>query len=73
MNQLRSLGERLFHYYLLDMFPLEGQESLLERFYQQTDKKREHWANLFNDIGHRLWSPRKTPKPKYRRQSKKIL
>ena len=50
------LGERLFHYYLLDMFPLEGQESLLERFYQQTDKKREHWANLFNDIGHRLWN-----------------
>ena len=36
------------------MFPLEGQESLLERFYQQTDKK--HWANLFNNIGHRLWN-----------------
>ena len=50
------LGERLFHYYLLDMFPLEGQESLLEGFYEQTDKKREHWANLFNDIGHRLWN-----------------
>ncbi|MYC78287.1 hypothetical protein F4X10_21195 [Candidatus Poribacteria bacterium] len=48
------LGERLFHYYLLDMFPLEGQESLLERFYQQTGKK--HWANLFNYIGHRLWN-----------------
>ena len=38
------------------MFPLEGQESLLERFYQQTKKKREHWANLFNHIGHRLWN-----------------
>ena len=38
------------------MFPLEGQESLLERFYQQTNKKREHWANLFNHIGHRLWN-----------------
>ena len=50
------LGERLFHYYLLDMFPLEGQGNLLERFYQQTDKKREHWANLFNYIGHRLWN-----------------
>ena len=48
------LGERLFNYYLLDMFPLEGQESLLEQFYQRTDKK--HWANLFNDIGHRLWN-----------------
>ena len=53
---IKVLGERLFHYYLLDMFPLEGQESLLERFYQQTDKKREHWANLFNYIGHRLWN-----------------
>ena len=48
------LGERLFNYYLLDMFPLEGRESLLERFYQGTDKKREHWADLFKDIGHRL-------------------
>ena len=50
------LGERLFHYYLLDMFPLEGQDSLLEEFYQQTDKNRKYWANLFNDIGHRLWN-----------------
>ena len=38
------------------MFPLKGQESLLEQFYQQTDEKREIWANLFNDIGHRLSS-----------------
>ena len=50
------LGERLFNYYLWEMFPLKGQESLLEQFYQQTDKKREHWANLFKDIGHRLSS-----------------
>ena len=38
------------------MFPLKGQESLLEQFYQQTNEKREHWANLFNNIGHRLSS-----------------
>ena len=50
------LGQRLFTYYLSDMYPLKGEESLLGRFYQQTDKKREHWANLFNDIGHRLWN-----------------
>lgn len=50
------LGERLFNYYLWEMFPLKGQESLLEYFYQQTDGKREHWANLFNNIGHRLSS-----------------
>ncbi|MDE0010344.1 MAG: hypothetical protein OXU36_04330 [Candidatus Poribacteria bacterium] len=47
-------GERLFNYYLWEMFPLKGQESLLEQFYQQTNEKREHWANLFNNIGHRL-------------------
>ena len=50
------LGERLFNYYLWEMFPLKGQESLLEYFYQQTYGKREHWANLFNNIGHRLSS-----------------
>ena len=49
-------GERLFNYYLLEMFPLEGKESLLKQFYQQTENKREHWANLFKDIGHRLSS-----------------
>ena len=49
-------GERLFNYYLWEMFPLKGQESLLERFYQQTDEKRKIWANLFKDIGHRLSS-----------------
>ena len=47
-------GERLFNYYLWEMFPLNGQESLLEKFYLQTDHKREHWANLFKDIGHKL-------------------
>lgn len=49
-------GEHLFNYYLWEMFPLKGQESLLKQFYQQTDKKREYWANLFKSIGHRLLS-----------------
>ena len=44
-----SFGERLFHYYLLEMFPLKSQGSLLELFYQQTGEKREHWANVFKD------------------------
>ena len=51
-----AFGERLFHYYLLEMFPLEGQESLLEQFYQQTEKTPEHWANVFKIIGDRLLS-----------------
>ena len=50
------LGQHLFTYYLWNMYPLKGEESLLERYYQQTDNDREHWANLFNDIGHRLWN-----------------
>ena len=50
------LGQRLFTYYLSDMYPLKGEESLLGRFYQLTNNDREHWANLFNDIGHRLWN-----------------
>ena len=49
-------GERLFNYYLWGMFSLKGQESLLEQFYVKTDKTREHWANLFKSIGHRLSS-----------------
>ena len=49
-----ALGQHLFTYYLWDLYPLRGDESLLEQFYRQTDEKREHWANLFKDIGHRL-------------------
>ena len=49
-------GERLFTYYLWEMFPLKGQESLLGQFYQRTEEKREIWVNLFNNIGHRLSS-----------------
>ena len=48
------LGEHLFTYYLWDIYPLKGMESLLERFYEQTNRNREHWTNLFNYVGHRL-------------------
>ena len=51
-HPIDAFGERLFHYYLLGMFPLEGQESLLEQFYLQTES--EHWANVFKIIGERL-------------------
>ena len=50
------LGQHLFIYYLRNMYPLRGEESLLERYYQQTNTRREHWGNLFDDIGHRLWN-----------------
>ena len=45
------LGQRLFIYYLWEMYPLRGEESLLERYYQVTAEEREQWANLFNYVG----------------------
>ena len=66
-------GERLFHYYLLEMFPLKGQESLLELFYQQTGEKREHWANVFNIIGERLSSTGEHLDPNMKDRVKKFF
>ncbi len=66
-------GERLFHYYLLEMFPLTGQDSLLEKFYQHTDEKREHWGNLFNNIGNRLASTGKDFDPSMKVKVKKFF
>ena len=57
------LGDRLFTYYLWETYPLNGKESLIERFYERTNKKREHWANLFSCIGHRLGNSGKNLDP----------
>ena len=59
-----SLGEHLFTYYLWEMYSLEGRENLLGQFYQRTDTKREHWANLFNYVGRRLRDSGKHLDPK---------
>ena len=48
------VGQHLFDYYLCEMYPLRGEESLLERYYQETDGEREQWANLFNNVGYSL-------------------
>ena len=48
------LGNHLFTYYLWNTYPLRENESLLERYYQQTNNDQKHWAKLFQDIGHRL-------------------
>ena len=66
-------GEHLFNYYLWEMFPLKGPESLLEQFYQQTDEKRKHWANLFNNIGHRLSNTGKDLDPSMKDNVKKFF
>ncbi len=72
-HPIEVLGERLFNYYLWEMFPLEGQKSLLEQFYQHTEKKREHWAILFKDIGHRLSSTGKHLDPNMKDRVKKFF
>lgn len=48
-----ALGEHLFSYYLWEVYPLNGKESLLERFYEKTKNYPQRWANLSNHVG---WS-----------------
>lgn len=49
-----KLGQHLFTYYLWEILPLKGKESLLERFYEKTTENHKYWANIFNYIGHSL-------------------
>ena len=49
-----TLGRHLFTYYLSDMYPLKGQGSLIEQFYQQTGSESEYWGNLFDHVGRTL-------------------
>lgn len=48
------LGQHLFLYYLWKVYPLRGNESLLERFYDSTSDDRKHWAQLFDHVGRSL-------------------
>lgn len=50
------LGQHLFTYYLWELYPLTGDESLLERFYQKTKDDRKRWGQLFNHVGQSLRS-----------------
>ena len=51
---INVLGEHLFLYYLWEVYPLRGDGSLLERFYQKSDNARKQWATLFDNIGRLL-------------------
>ncbi len=51
------LGQHLFIYYLWEVYPLKGKDSLLERFYEKTKNDPQWWANLSNHVG---WSVRKS-------------
>ena len=49
------LGQRLFIYGVSGISPLRGEESPLEVYYQATAGRRQHWANLFENVGWRLY------------------
>ena len=53
-NITNRLGEHLFTYYLWDVFPLTGEESLLERFYDKTQDDKDRWSHLFDFVGRSL-------------------
>ena len=48
---INRLGQHLFTYFLWDVYPLTGEESLLERFYEKTADDRKRWAELFKTVG----------------------
>ena len=51
---LDRLGEHLFTYYVWGVYPLTGEGSLLEIYYEKTQGDKVCWSHLFNHIGHRL-------------------
>lgn len=48
------LGEHLFTYYMWGIYPLSGESSLLEKFYNKTYNKPKRWARLFDYVGRSL-------------------
>ena len=48
------LGQHFFTYYLWEVYPLTGDESLLERFYDKTKDDRKRWGQLFDHVGRSL-------------------
>ena len=51
---VRILGRHLFIYYLWKLYPLSGETSLLERYYEATDCNPERWGYLFEYVGRTL-------------------
>ena len=58
-NALDRLGQHLFDYYAWGFYSLNGEGSLLEKFYSNSSDDRERWANLFNHVGSSLSRSRK--------------
>lgn len=49
-----TLGQHLITYYIWQLFPLKGKESLLAKFYDKTNGDRKRWAQLFDHVGRLL-------------------
>ena len=49
-----TLGQRIFTYYLWEVYPLNGKDSLLEKFYEKTTEDKQRWAHLFDYVGRSL-------------------
>ena len=45
------LGRHLFVYYLREVYPLTGNDSLLPKFYEKTKENKTHWSHLFDYVG----------------------
>ncbi len=48
---INTLGEHLFTYYLWEVYPLNGEDSLLKNFYEKAKNDPQRWASLSNNIG----------------------
>ena len=46
-----TLGQHLFANYLWEVYPLKGEDSLLEKFYEKAQNDPQRWANLSNHVG----------------------
>ncbi len=53
-NSANTLSEHLFTYYLWKVYPLRGDSSLLEKFYEKTKENKKRWSHLFDYVGRRL-------------------
>ena len=51
---LDTLGEHLFTYYVWEVYPLKGENSLLEKFYEKTREDKGRWSHLFDHVGRSL-------------------
>ena len=49
-----TLGEHLFTYYVWEVYPLKGDNSLLEKFYGNTREDKGRWSHLFDHVGRSL-------------------